>query len=58
MLYTKPSFTVPSTGYGQLSARETCERDGHAFADVKGKCVRCAQLIRSPQGFNSDEGEE
>lgn len=40
------SFSVPASA-GKL---ETCVRDGHAFADRHGKCVRCGAKIRTQWG--------
>lgn len=36
------SFSVPASA-GKL---ETCVRDGHSWADKKGRCVRCGSKIR------------
>jgi hypothetical protein len=48
MKYQKPSFTVPASA----GKKETCEKEGHAFADTKGRCVRCSERIR-PDPFAS-----
>lgn len=40
--YADKSFSVPvSPGV------RVCPPEGHAFADRKGKCVRCGAVIRS-----------
>lgn len=46
MLYTKKSFTLPATEGRQDDLKRICELHGHAFADRKGKCIRCAEQIR------------
>ncbi len=45
------SFSVPASA-GKL---ETCVRDGHAWADKKGRCVRCGSKIRDHWGDAKDE---
>ena len=44
--YAEKRFSVPASA-GKL---ETCVREGHAWADKRGKCVRCGSKIRS-DGF-------
>lgn len=41
-LYNLKNFSVPASA----GTKETCQRDGHAFADRKGKCIRCGERIR------------
>jgi hypothetical protein len=41
--YQQKSFSVPASA----GTKETCEKEGHAFADRKGKCVRCGAKIRN-----------
>lgn len=47
--FTKKTFSVPASA----GDKKTCEAQGHAFADRKGKCVRCGEKVR-PDGYNSD----
>lgn len=51
MKYEHKSFSVPASA-GKL---ETCVRDGHAFADKRGRCVRCGAKIRNQWGDAKDE---
>lgn len=53
MLHTRKSFTVPASA----GSKATCEKDGHAWADTKGRCIRCGTQIRDT-GFNVSEGED
>lgn len=53
MMYQQKTFSVPASA----GTKAECDRVGHAWADAKGKCVRCAEQIRDV-GFNSSEGEE
>lgn len=53
--YLQKSFTMvgsPSDTY--THAKAVCSSEGHAFADRKGKCVRCGEKIRS-DGFAEAE---
>lgn len=44
MKYTAKSFTIaPSGSYEQAHA--ICDSAGHMSADVRGKCLRCAEPI-------------
>lgn len=44
--YQESRFSVPASG----GTPETCASVGHAFADVRGKCVRCGKPIRTLWG--------
>lgn len=52
MKYQEKSFTVAASG----GTRAECERVGHSWADRKGKCVRCGEVIRE-QPFQSTKAE-
>lgn len=49
--YAEPRFSVPASA-GKM---ETCTRVGHAFADKRGRCVRCGAKIRDAWGDAKDE---
>lgn len=44
--YQDKRFTVPASG----GHAKTCAEVGHAWADVRGKCIRCGQKIRDQWG--------
>lgn len=54
MQYQNKTFSVPASS----GDKTICGKVGHAWADKKGKCVRCGTQIRNPQGFNTSEDEE
>lgn len=44
-------FMQKSASYPASAGKlETCVRDGHAFADKRGRCVRCGSKIRDQWG--------
>lgn len=43
MKYVDKSFMVPVSG----GSARVCVEQGHAFADRRGRCVRCGQKIRA-----------
>lgn len=48
-LFNHKTFTVPASG----GNAKTCQEQGHAFPDIKGKCVRCGEKVRyavTPEG--------
>lgn len=49
--FQQKSFSVPASA-GKL---ETCVREGHAWADKRGRCVRCGSKIRDQWGDAKDE---
>lgn len=57
--YAELRFSVPASA-GKL---ETCTRVGHAFADKRGRCVRCGAKIRhmamdGPEEVGADRRQE
>lgn len=52
--FQQKSFSVPASA-GKL---ETCVREGHAFADKRGRCVRCGAKIRDQWGDVTEEKHE
>jgi len=53
MQYTKKTFSVPASA----GTKTICGKVGHAWADKRGKCIRCGEQIRDT-GFNTSEGPE
>jgi hypothetical protein len=51
-LFNQKTFTVPASG----GTKEACAKEGHPWADRKGRCIRCSAQIRD-LGFSKAEGE-
>lgn len=50
MKYTTRTFQFAHKEQSIAEAREACAKEGHPWADRKGKCVRCAAKIRDEHG--------
>ena len=50
--FQEKSFSVPASA----GTKDTCAKDGHTWADRKGKCVRCGEKIRDQWGDIIPEG--
>lgn len=48
MYYTKKSFTLPATEGKQDDLKRICAESGHMWADRKGKCIRCGDVLEQP----------